>query len=191
MRVLQSELPRDPSKDTKKLEKRLHSMQLSAALDPLRVLRCAAAVEAGLSSAARGGKEVRWLFMSDNRWLRSEVEKHNPGRVLMVDAPPEHVSKIDIGVDQLTADMGAFAEWYLLSLADEFVLNRIQGSQPLYGPRDDGSGKHGRLSAYAKTALAYGVRDEYYDAGTCERARLQFDGAYGDFASECASSTRQ
>ena len=65
-------------------------------------------------------------------------------------------------------------EWYLLSLVDDLVVNRLNVEDSLKGHAE--AMWNGRISSMPKTAWAFSLRDTVVDAGTCRFMRIPLEG---------------
>lgn len=105
---------------------------------------------------ARGGnadnKPVKWVIASDNRLVRDYFIDAFPDKVIMLHAPPRHLSKTrpktSTRREKLTLD--TFAEWLLLARSDELLAN---------------VGPHG-VSAFSKLSRLWALKSRYYQVGT-------------------------
>ena len=120
------------------------------------------------------GRPVRFLIASDSEAVREMATAIYGTRAVRLNLIPKHIALMPSPEATFTALAFTFAEWLLLSHADAIVLNRFGDS--LF---------EGRISAFPKTAWAYGLKHEYFDALTCERRSLPVDGNWvGSAASE-------
>ena len=83
---------------------------------------------------SKEGKQVKWIIASDHEAVRSHFRDTFPDRVVSLMAKPKHL----LAIKYRGGVTGMLAEWYLISKADEIVLNTFEDTT--------------RLSAFSKFA---------------------------------------
>jgi hypothetical protein len=158
----------------------------------LRPFRCASTVESFLSGASRvaagleeyepegkssfigsdlkiNGKPVAWFLATDTEVYKQLAERlFGKDRLFVFDFKPEHIGLQRHAGYDLAKEI---AEWYVLGLGQQLVVNKIGGNGDFY---------HGRLSGYAKTAWVYHLKHFVYDAFTCTRYSIPYEGTWSD-----------
>jgi len=140
--------------------------------DYLRPFRCAQTLESYLTggrlNGTVNGKQVMWFIASDSQKLKLAISSKFPGKLLMLDMKPEHVALTGTGTNEL---QHTIAEWIVLGLGDEMVVNRIGSSKSFY---------RGRMSGFPKSSWAYHLKHYVYDSGKCVKMDLPFEGIWED-----------
>jgi len=122
------------------------------------------------------GRPVRWFLATDSSELKELALSLYGDKLLMLGTPPKHIAHVS-GSAAATALANTLAEWYLLGLGDELVLNRFaHGSKILW---------RGRVSSFPKTTWAYQLKHVFYDAGTCRALTMPLDGTWTDAPPAC------
>ena len=153
-------------------------------------------------SGRTGGKKVKWLFFSDSLVFKTHVwSRFGPREsLLMINRVPTHVDPLfNKGTrEHLQKDVkDTLEEWYVLSLADVLVSHlteygsrattlATQGLQELYAMGSESA----RISAFSKTSHVWALGDHFYDARTCVKRVLPYDGNWRLTPPTCADSAR-
>jgi hypothetical protein len=148
-----------------------------------RPFRCAQTIESYLATKSNkgedgdtgddtelriNGKPVMWFVASDSYRIKQLALHAFPNKIITLDIKPEHVA-LKTQDDTLERTI---AEWYLLGLGDELVVNKIGTTL--------GDFYHGRISAFPKTSWVYHLKHMAYDAGRCVRFTLPYEGIWED-----------
>jgi len=146
--------------------------------DYARPFRCAMTLESHLASLRTqgdpvvvDGRPVMWFLATDSSKVKQAARDAFGDRLLTLDIRPQHVAMAHRKEDETF--LNTIAEWYLVGLGDELIVNRIG--------TDHADFYHGRVSAFPKTSWAYHLKHWAYDAGRCMRYSLPFEGIWNDF----------
>jgi len=158
------------------LQAHLEARPVPAAAKPLAQQDVAAQTCEADDAFTVRGRPVRWFLATDSSELRGLALSLYGDKLLMLGTPPKHIAHVS-GSAAATALANTLAEWYLLGLGDELVLNRFaHGSKILW---------RGRVSSFPKTTWAYQLKHVFYDAGTCRALTMPLDGTWTDAPPTC------
>jgi hypothetical protein len=145
-----------------------------------RPFRCAETLEshfAGLNEQTPDdvnitvdGKPIMWFIATDSLRLKNFVETRYHDKVIALEMRPEHIAMHNSNENL----MRTIAEWYVLGLGNQLILNKI-------GPSSSrGDFYSGRVSAFSKTSWVYQLKHLVYEAGKCLQYSLPFEGIWDD-----------
>ena len=123
------------------------------------------------------GRPVRWFLASDTSALRDLAVELFGDKLLMIETRPSHIAFSASRKPSVLSD--TFAEWYLLGLSENLVVNRI-GGRDLY---------NGRISSFSKTSWVYQLKSIVYDAGNCRQREIILDGTWKTPPPACRRSS--
>lgn len=123
----------------------------------------------------KNNKETKFLIASDDIRVKNYYRKYHPSEVIILRSKPHHIVDIRRESDavKIKDEKDLFAEWLVISKADELITNRAHR----FG-----------ISAFSRTAWLYSLRSIYYEVKgdeLCSRKEFEYRGNSETIAPPC------